>query len=43
LLMDLLSVFDQSLQQRRWRVAEILTEFVEDELGVRPVVIRGSY
>jgi len=33
---NLLCVFDQPLQQRRWRVAEILAEFVEDETGVRP-------
>ena len=36
MLMDLLCVFDQPLQQRRWRVAKVLTEFVEDELGMRP-------
>jgi len=35
-LVDFPCVFDQPLQQRRWRVAEILTEFVENELGVRP-------
>ena len=34
--MDLLCVFDQPLQQWRWRIAEVITEFVEDELGVRP-------
>jgi len=42
LLMDLLCVFDQSFQQRRWRVSEILTKFVKDKLGVRPGVISAT-
>jgi len=40
--MDLLCVFDQSFQQRRWRVSEILTKFVKDKLGVRPGVISAT-
>jgi len=36
LLMDLMCVFDQPLHQRRWRVAKVLAEFVEYEMGVRP-------
>ena len=43
MLMDLLCVFDQPLQQRRWRVAKVLTEFVEDELGVRPEGRRPAF
>jgi len=34
--MDLLSIFHQPFQQRRWRVAEVLAKCVTDELGVRP-------
>jgi len=40
---DLLCVFDQPLHQRRWQVAEILAEFVEDELGVRPEGHRPAF
>ncbi len=36
LLVDLLSVVDQPFQQRWRRVAKVFTEFVKDELGVRP-------
>lgn len=36
-------VFGQPLQQRRWRVAEILTEVVKNELGVRPEVRRPAF
>jgi len=38
LLVDFLCIFDETLQQRWWRVAEELTQIVEDELSVRPVV-----
>lgn len=31
--MEFLCVFDQPLQQRRWRVVEMLTQSVEDELA----------
>ena len=41
--MDLLGVIDQPFQQWWWRVAEILTEFVKDELGVRPEGRRPAF
>ncbi len=41
--MNLLSVLNRSLQQRRWRITEILTEFVEDELGGDLSVARPAF
>jgi hypothetical protein len=41
--MDLLSVFNQSLLQWLWRVSQELTEFREDELGVRPEGRRPAF
>jgi len=43
LLVDLLGVFDQPLQQWLWRVSQELTEFREDELGVRPEGRRPAF
>jgi len=43
LLVNLLCIVDQPLQQRRWRVAEVLIEFVEDNLGVRPEGRRPAF
>jgi hypothetical protein len=36
LLVDLLCVVDEPFQQRRWRVPEVFSKLMEDELGVRP-------
>jgi hypothetical protein len=33
--MNLLSLLDQPRQQLRWRVAKVLSEIVEKELGVQ--------